>query len=49
MIPMIGKKMTAGTAGWTLEKKLRKEFPNRSGDAESSDVRSVVPIVDPEW
>ena len=49
MTAMIGMKITAGTAGWTLEKKFRKEFSNRSGESERVDVRSDAPIDDPEW
>ncbi len=49
MTAIIGMKITAGTAGWTLEKKFRKEFSNRSGESERVDVRSDVPIDDPEW
>ena len=49
MTAIIGMKITAGTAGWTLEKKFRKEFSNRSGESESVDVRSDAPIDDPEW
>ena len=41
--------MSAGTEGWTLEKKFRNEFSNRSGDADSFDVRSDVPMINREW
>jgi hypothetical protein len=42
-------KISAGTEGWTLEKKLSTGFSNRSGEADSFEVRSDVPMINRGW